>query len=181
MEQLEFMLSNGYEYLTCVPQVLNPRGGSLYLINREGSVYSVRSKRFINQNKHSLGYRQFYLTFFNGGGQWYKSHRLVALQFIPNPKNLSDVNHKNGIKHDNRVENLEWMSHSDNVLHSYKVLGRDKEKIGAPRKKILCINTGEEFLSLKLASIAYDLKSSNVCMCCKGKLKETKGYSFRYV
>lgn len=181
MERLEFMLSNGYEYLMCVPQIINPRGGSLYLINREGSVYSLRSKRFIKQNVHSLGYRQFYLTFFDGGGQWYKAHRLVAMQFIPNPNGLSDVNHKNGIKHDNRVENLEWLSHSDNVLHSYRVLGRDKSRIGASKKPILCTTTGKKFPSLKAACEEYDLKASNVCMCCKGKIKETKGYSFQYI
>lgn len=54
----------------------------------------------------------------------YRLHRLLALAFIPNPSNLKVVNHKNGNKFDNKLENLEWVTHSENSLHS----GKQREK-----------------------------------------------------
>ena len=51
-------------------------------------------------------------------------HRVIAQTFIPNPENKKCVNHINGIKTDNRIQNLEWATYSENELHSYRVLGK---------------------------------------------------------
>lgn len=67
-------------------------------------------------------------------------HRLVAITFINNPKNLRQVNHKNGNTHDNNVNNLEWVTNRDNTIHAYDNYLRNK--------KVIWIADGEKYISL---------------------------------
>lgn len=65
--------------------------------------------------------------------KWFLIHRLIAIAFIPNPENKCDVNHKNGVKTDNRLENLEWATRRENIQHSWD-LGLSKINIGCFKK-----------------------------------------------
>ena len=90
----------------------------LYAVTTDGKVWSYpkyRHKigRFL-LSVNSVWYRKVTL-FKRGVYAWYTIHRLVALTYIPNPENLPVVHHINGIRNDNRLENLEWRTESYNV------------------------------------------------------------------
>ena len=76
---------------------------------------SMRTEMILKQSKTKSGYMQIIIF-----GKAYLVHRLVSFAWIPNPENKPFVNHKNGIKDDNRVDNLEWVTRSENVAHAVK-------------------------------------------------------------
>lgn len=71
----------------------------------------------INQGKTAHGYLRVNLSL-SGKPNYFQAHRVVAMVFIPNPENKPQVNHKNGVKTDNRVENLEWATNEENYCHA---------------------------------------------------------------
>lgn len=100
----------------------------LYLIDNIGNVVSLPKKngsRFVNKYNilkakvNKLGYKEVALSK-NGKTKIMLLHRLLAIHFIPNPNNFPQVNHINGIKSDNRLENLEWCTVSYNTKHAYE-------------------------------------------------------------
>mgnify|MGYP003808203439 CR=1 FL=1 len=111
-------------------------------------------------------------------------HVLVAETFIDNPNNLPVVNHKNGIKDDNRVENLEWVTVSYNTKHAFDVLGR-KGNNGGMNKPVKKIdkNTGEVikiYNSLKEASIDIGVTQTSITKSMKRRNGTCGGFIWEF-
>lgn len=100
----------------------------IYEIDTNGIVWSLKHPRTGGRKAlkvllNKKGYPQVRL-YKDKKSHMFRTHRIVAQVFIPNPNNFPEVNHKNGKKIDNRVENLEWVTSSSNTQHSFNVLGR---------------------------------------------------------
>lgn len=90
----------------------------IYSIHSEGKVWSNKNNKFLKPALDKRGYYRVGL-FFNGKSKTYKLHRLIAEMFIPKIEGKNQVNHINGIKTDNRIENLEWCNNSENQKHAW--------------------------------------------------------------
>ena len=91
-----------------------------YLVYEDGRVFNTVKQRFISGHKNPGGY--WYITIYLGNGKSVERgiHQMVAECFIPNPENKKTVNHKDGNKSKNNVENLEWATMSEQIYHMYE-------------------------------------------------------------
>lgn len=107
-------------------------------------------------------------------------HILVATEFVPNPENKPEVNHKKGIKIDNRASELEWNTKSENIQHSYDVLGRPVGENQHRARKVICINIRKEYSTMTEASNDLNIPITQINAVCVGRQKTAKGYQFKY-
>lgn len=146
-----------------------------YQVSNRGDVRSA--DRILKTSQDRKGYLRVKL-YGDQGHKTIKVHRIVAEAFIPNPEGKEQINHKNGDKTDNRVENLEWATQSENQRHRFDVLGQVAK--GAPPTPVVCIETGVVFPSLSEAARQLGLEATNICKVCKGRLRSPGGYQFKY-
>ena len=90
-----------------------------YYIDKNANVYSTLTNKVLNPGIDSKGYKQVNLSK-NGKAHTCRVHRLIAMAYIPNVENKPCINHINGDRTDNRLENLEWCTKSENALHAYE-------------------------------------------------------------
>lgn len=166
----------------------------LYKITRDGKIYGVKQKQWRKLQYDTDGYLQIGL-YKHGKCHYYRVHRLVAITFIPNPGNLPVVNHINGIRDDNTVENLEWCTVQQNNIHALEYGNRtysSKEQLSNMSKKRwehdlkpvkMYTKHGEyikTFENSKQASKETGIKRQYIVDVCNGEQKTTGGYIFKY-
>lgn len=161
-----------------------------YMISNLGNVKSLKfgKERILKQAKYTNGYC-FVVLSKEGKQKSCIIHRLVATAFIPNPDNLPEVNHKNEIKTDNRLENLEWVTHKQNCNYGTRNERSSKANKGKPniarQKPIACYNKKGNLVALYTsatqASELLIIDISSIIKCCRGKYKTCGGYIFKYI
>ena len=122
----------------------------------------------------------------NGKRKVMTIHRLVAMAFIPNPENKSQINHKNEVKTNNVVENLEWCEAGYNINYgtrtSRAIQNRRSYKLGdnPSAKPVFCVELNKKFDCAKSAQEELGIDRSCVGRVCRGEQKTAGGFHWRY-
>ena len=164
----------------------------LYEINDIGAVRNKTNMSLLSSAVCNSGYLKVHLYKNNKCFNKYV-HRLVAETFIPNLNNYPCVNHKDGNKLNNNVNNLEWCSYSKNNYHAYKhglktINENTKEAMkqnGIKRRKaVIQYDINNNFIceweSIKQIHIALGYSMSNISRCCRGKQEFANGYKWAF-
>ena len=107
----------------------------LYKVSNTGKIFSVVTNRELSVIQKKDGYTCISLCDKDHNKKQYRIHQLVAKAFIPNPNNLPMINHKNEIKNDNRVENLEWVTAQQNSSYGTRPERISEKLKGVPKSK----------------------------------------------
>ncbi len=133
----------------------------------------------------------------NGKDRPMKVHRLVAKAFLPNPDNKPQVNHIDGVKTNNKIDNLEWVTQAENNAHAWLTgLNHNTEKQRASavisgrenvkrshevhKKPVFCNETNKVYPSICDAAIELGVNDSKISLVAKGKRNQTGGFTFCY-
>jgi len=172
-----------------------------YQISNKGRVKSLERKvnnhtgeltvkeKILKQRPDEKGYMRIDIKDNSGKRKYYGIHRLVASVFIPNPDNKPQVNHIDGNKANNDVDNLEWVTNGENQKHAYRLgLNYVTGRAGKPKRAVVQIDpitkqVIAEYESISSAAKAVNCKSSSLIgSCCRNEYgrKTVNGYMWKY-
>lgn len=143
-------------------------------VSDDGTILKYCAGRWVEAPQYDThdGYKRAYIN----REHYHMAHCFVAEAFIPNLDDKPEVNHKNGIKSDNVVSNLEWVTESENTRHAYRS-GLAKGR----GTKIRVLETGDVYDSERECARAIQGSQQNISACLRGKRQTCKGYHFEYV
>lgn len=149
-----------------------------YSVSDDGKVRKDTTDYILSQSSQQ-DYR-FVTLLINGSQKRMRVHRLVAETYIENPENKPYVNHINGKRDDNRVENLEWVTASENTQHAVRIGLMNN---GRKRAVIQYSLDGEKMMTFESASEAARQtggSQSKITMCCRKQRQTANDYQWRY-
>lgn len=150
----------------------------------EGKIYSYITNKYETRKEHMIktrvnnrGYKITTLSK-NSKVKSFAIHRLIAQAFLPNPNNFECVNHLDGNKLNNKIDNLEWCTTQQNIQHAYKnnLMTNNKkiDQYSLDNKFIKIFNSANE------ASRETGIAQPNITMCALGKKKTAGGYIWKH-
>ena len=152
-----------------------------YAVSNTGKVKNLISGKLISQHDNGVGYKKVLLWRDGVGGEKAYVHRLVADAFLPEKCGKTEVNHRDGDRSNNTVDNLEWVTSSENTKHAvYRgalcAWGNKAKPIEARS-----LETGERLRFATISEAEKALGSRHITDVLKGKRNQCKGYAFRYL
>ena len=139
-----------------------------YEISNFGNIRNLKTKKVRKLRTRKNGYQSLRIR-----NKDFLIHRLVLNTFNPISQNLH-CNHINGIKNDNRLENLEWVTRSENINHAYYVLGKGVTKINAYKDNKFIAT----FSSISEAAKKLNCNAGSISKVVNGLMHQTNGYKF---
>lgn len=161
----------------CAVSWKNIKGYEQYQVNNLGQI--KRNNKILKPIKSRNGYLHIFL-YSNGKAKQMLVHRIVAKAFIENKNNLEEINHKDGNKENNSVNNLEWCTRKQNVQHFFYTNQQNDNKPKSVIQYDLSGRKINEFSSIRKASKETKVSAHNIIYCCRGEKPTASNYIWCY-